>query len=153
MRVFSRLALVVLAVAGLSAPTGVADQYQASCPLTLVSTNAGPTAFNQSPHGLFRFGSQVFALRGQTLTTYTVTDLGDMQVAREDFIGSMAARESNGGRTFANGLPYLRHRAGIEVFDLRNVRPGGNAPLLLSRTPNVHYRRLAVFGNLLAALF
>jgi hypothetical protein len=86
MRVFSRLALVVLAVGVLSAPAAFADQYQATCPLTLVATNATNAAtspFYLSPHGVFRFGSQVFALRGQTLTTYTVTDLGDMQIARE----------------------------------------------------------------------
>src|SRR5207248_11164934 len=153
MRVLSRLALVVLAVAVLSAPTAVADQFQATCPLTLVATNAGPTAFYQSPHGVFRFGSQVFELRGQTLTTYTVTDLGDMQVAREDFVGSMAGRESNGGTAFSNGFLYVSSEAGIEIFDLRGVRPGGNPPLLVSRTPNVHYRRLAVLGNMLAALF
>ena len=102
MRVLSRLVLVVLAVAVLSAPAALADQYQAICPLTLVATNAPPTAFYQSPHGVFRFGSQVFALRGQTLTTYAVTDLGDMQIAREDFIGALAARETKGG---ARGRP------------------------------------------------
>ena len=90
MRVFSRLAFVVLAVAVLSAPTAVADQYQATCPLTLVATNAGPTAFYQSPHGVFRFGSQVFALRGQTLTTYTVTELEQGRRVVLDGVGEKA---------------------------------------------------------------
>src|SRR5205823_3569504 len=107
----------------------------------------------KSPHGVFRFGTQVFELRGQTLTTYAVTALGDMQVAREDLVTSMAARESNGGIAFNNGFLFLSSEAGLEIFDLRGVRAGGNAPLLVSRTPGLHYRRLAVFGNTLAALF
>src|SRR3954449_8311705 len=135
MRVLSRLALVVLAVAAFSAPTAVADQFQASCPLTLVATNAGPTAFYQSPHGVFRFGSQVFALRGQTLTTYTVTDLGDMQIAREDFIGALAARETKGGVAFAAGFLYVSSEAGLEIYDLRNVHGDRDAVALISRTP------------------
>src|SRR3954469_12841614 len=153
MRVLSRLAVVVLAVAVLSAPTAVADQYQATCPLTLVSTNAGPTAFYQSPHGVFRFNSQVFALRGQTLTTYTVTDLGDMQIAREDFVGALAARETKGGVAFASGFLYISSEAGLEIYDLRNVRAGGTAPILISRTPGLRYHRLAISGTTLAALY
>jgi len=153
MRVLSRLALVVLAVAVLSASTAFADQYQATCPLTLVATNAGPTAFYQSPHGVFRFGSQVFALRGQTLTTYTVTDLGDMQIAREDFIGSLAARETKGGMAFNAGFLYVSSEAGLEIYDLRSVRAGGTAPILVSRTPGLRYHRLAVSGTTLAALY
>jgi hypothetical protein len=153
MRVLSRLALVVLAVAVLSAPTAIADQFQATCPLTLVATNAGPTAFYQSPHGVFRFNSQVFALRGQTLTTYTVTDLGDMQIAREDFIGALAARETKGGVAFNAGFLYVSSEAGLEIYDLRNVRAGGTAPILVSRTPGLRYHRLAVSGNVLAALY
>ncbi len=153
MRVLSRLALVVLAVAVLSAPTAIADQYEASCPLTLVATNAPPTAFYQSPHGVFRFGTQVFALRGQTLTTYTVTDLGDMQIAREDFIGALAARESKGGVAFSSGFLYVSSEAGLEIYDLRNVRAGGTAPILVSRTPGLRYHRLAISGTTLAALY
>jgi len=153
MRVLSRLALVVLAVAVLSAPTAIADQYGASCPLTLVATNAAPTAFYQSPHGVFRFGTQVFALRGQTLTTYAVTDLGDMQIAREDFIGALAARETKGGVAFNAGFMYISSEAGLEIYDLRNVRAGGTAPILVSRTPGLRYHRLAVSGTTLAALY
>jgi hypothetical protein len=153
MRVLSRLALVVLAVAVLSAPTALADQFQATCPLTLVATNAGPTAFYQSPHGVFRFGTQVFALRGQTLTTYTVTELGDMQIAREDFIGALAARETKGGVAFNAGFLYVSSEAGLEIYDLRSVRAGGTAPILISRTPGLRYHRLAISGNTLAALY
>jgi len=108
MRVFSRIALVVISVAVLVAPAALGQPNVATCPVTLVAQNAPATDFYKSPHGVFRFGSQVFELRGQTLTTYTVTDLGDMQVAREDFIGSMAARESNGAAVFNNGWqPFL----------------------------------------------
>ena len=153
MRVFSRIALFVLGVAVISASVALGQPFVATCPLTLVAQNAPATDFYRSPHGVFRFGTQVFELRGQTLTTYTITELGDMQVAREDFVGAMAARESNGGVAFNNGFLFLSSEAGLEIFDLRNVRVGGNAPLLISRTPNLHYRRLAVFGNTLAALF
>ena len=158
MRVFSRIALVFLAVAVFSAAVALGQPNVASCPVTLVAQNPPASDFYKSPHGIYRFSSgglsQVFELRGQTLTTYTVTDLGDMQVAREDFIGSLAGRESNGGTAFRNdGFLFVSSEAGIEIFDLRGVRAGGSAPLLVSRTPNVHYRRLAVFGNMLAALF
>ncbi|HEX9458397.1 MAG TPA: hypothetical protein VGA84_04590 [Thermoanaerobaculia bacterium] len=153
MRVLSRLALVVLVAAVFSAPTAFADQYQATCPLTLVATNSPPTAFYQSPHGVFRFGTQVFALRGQTLTTYTVTDLGDMQIAREDFIGSLAARETKGGVAFSSGILYVSSEAGLEIYDLRNVRAGGTAPILISRTQGLRYHRLAISGTTLAALY
>lgn len=153
MRVLSRIALVVLAVAVFSATAAVADQYQATCPLTLVATNAAPTAFYQSPHGVFRFGSQVFALRGQTLTTYIATDLGDMQIAREDFIGTLAARETKGGVAFSNGFLYVSSEAGLEIYDLRNVRAGGPPVTLVSRTPGLRYHRLAISGNTLAALY
>jgi hypothetical protein len=153
MRVFSRLALVFLAVTVLSATATFADQYQATCPLTLVAINGAATAFYQSPHGVFRFGSQVFALRGQTLTTYTVTDLGDMQVAREDFIAALAARETKGGVAFSNGILYISSEAGLEIYDLHNVRAGGTAPQLISRTPGLRYHKLAISGNTLAALY
>lgn len=153
MRVLSRIALVVLVAAVLVPTAAFADQYQATCPLTLVATNAAPTAFYLSPHGVFRFGSQVFALRGQTLTTYTVTELGDMQIAREDFIGALAARETKGGVAFSNGFLYVSSEAGLEIYDLRSVRAGGTAPILISRTPGLRYHRLAISGNTLAALY
>jgi len=153
MRVFSRIALVVILVVSL-VPSLYADHLTADCPLTLVGQSAPPAnSFALSPHGVFRFGSQVFALRGQTLSTYTVTDLGDLQLAREDFIGSQASRESNGGTAFANGILYLSSEAGLEIYDLRNVRVGGNSPILISRMAGVHYRRLAINGNTLAGLF
>jgi hypothetical protein len=151
MRVLSRVALVVIVVF-LAVPL-FADHFQGDCPLSLVANNPASSDFNLSPHGAFRSGSQVFVLRGQTLTTYTLTDLGDMQIAREDFIGSLGARETNGGVTFNSGFLYVSSEAGLEIFDLRNVRPGGAAPALVSRTPGLHYRRLAVSGNTLAALY
>lgn len=151
MRVFSRIVVVVLLVV-CSSPL-LADHFIGECPLTLVASNAPSTSIEASPHGVFRFGTLVFALRGQTLTTYTVNDIGDLLVAREDFVGSMAARESNGGITFSNGYLFLSSEAGLEIFDLRNVRAGGNAPILVSRTAGLHYRRLAVMGNILAGVY
>ncbi|GAC1395061.1 MAG: hypothetical protein NVSMB68_11950 [Thermoanaerobaculia bacterium] len=153
MRVLSRFALVVIVALGFSSPRLHADHLQADCPLTLVGNNPAASDFSLSPHGVFRSGSQVFVLRGQTLSTYNVTDTGDMQIAREDFIGSMGARESTGGVAFSNGYLYVSSEAGLEVFDLRNVRAGGTAPALVSRTPGVHYRRLAVNGTMLAGLY
>lgn len=152
MRVGSRIALSVFAVVLLSATT-VFGQFQAQCPLTLVSTNPPASPFYESPHGVFRSGSQVFALRGQTLTTYTVTDLGDMKVDREDLINSLAGRDSNGGVAFSNGFLYISSEAGLEIFDLRGVRSGGTAPILITRAPSLRYRRLAVNGNTLAGLY
>jgi hypothetical protein len=152
MRVFSRIALVVL-VGIFSALPLSADHFTAECQLSLVSTNEPETGFGLSPHGVFRYGSQVFALRGQTLTTYAITDLGDMSVAREDFIGSLGAHESNGGVVFGGGYLYLSTQAGLEIYDLRGVRADGSAPVLVSRTPGLHYRRLALNGSLLAGVY
>src|ERR1043165_6360371 len=115
-----------------------ATQSQAPAPMQLVATNPPASAFYQSPHGVFRFGTQVFALRGQTLTTYTVTDLGDLTIAREDFVGALGAREANGGVAFNNGFMFVSSEAGLEVLDLRSVRAGGTAPNLVSRLPGPH---------------
>jgi len=152
MRVFPRLALVALGI--LIAPAVFAsDQFHADCPLTLVATNAPASNFNNSPAGAFRSGNQIFVLRGQTVSTFNVTDLGDMQVVREDFVGTMGARETNGGVAFSNGFLFVSGDAGLEIFDMRNVRAGGNAPLFVSRTPGFHYHRLAVSGNTLAGVY
>src|SRR5205085_2143126 len=153
MRVFSRIALVLFCVAVISAPAALGQPNVASCPVTLVAQNPPASDFYKSPHGIFRFGSQVFALRGQTLTTYTVTDLGDMQIAREDFIGALAARETKGGVAFNAGFLYVSSEAGLEIYDLRNVRAGGTAPILVSRTPGLRYHRLAISGSTLAGLY
>jgi len=152
MRVFPRLALVILVI--LFAPAIFAsDPFHADCPLTLVATNAPASNFNDSPSGAFRSGSQIFVLRGQTVSTFSVTDLGDMQVVREDFVGTMGARETNGGVAFSNGFLFVSGDSGLEVFDMRNVRAGGSAPQPLSRTPGFHYHRLAVSGNTLAGVY
>src|ERR1700712_4309659 len=103
MRVLSRVALVVL-TAILAVPAAFSDHLTPECPLTLAGGSAASTSLGLSPHGVFRNGNSVFVLRGQTLTTYNVTDLGDVQVAREDFMGSLAAREPQGGTAFANGF-------------------------------------------------
>src|SRR5438046_2243660 len=152
MRVFSRIAFSLLAVAVLALPA-FSQPLQSACPLTLVASNPPASAFGQSPHGVFRSGSQVFVLRGQTLTTYTVTDLGDMQIAREDFIGDLAGRTPIGAATFSNGFLYVSSEVGLEIYDLRNVRAGGSAPVRTSRTAGLIYHRLAVSGTTLAALF
>ncbi len=154
MRVFSRIALTLLAAAVLVQPL-VAQQHQANCPLTLVATNPPASSIALSPHGVFRSGNQVFVLRGQTLTTYTVTDLGDMQIAREDLILGLAGRNAIGGVAFSSstGQLFVSSEAGLEVFNLANVRVGGTAPAFVTRINGLNYRRLALSGNILAALF
>ncbi|HKB81457.1 MAG TPA: hypothetical protein VKH35_17235 [Thermoanaerobaculia bacterium] len=131
----------------------MASHFQADCPLQLVASNPATSDLDVSPHGAFRFGNQFFVLRGQTLTTYTVTALGDLQIAREDFLGSLGAREVNGGVAFNGGFLYISSDAGLEIYDLRGVRAGGSAPSLISRTANVHYRRMASNGTILAGIF
>lgn len=153
MRVFPRVALAVIVL--LTAPMLLANHLQADCPMTLVATDAPPSGadFSTSPHGVFRFGTQVFALRGGWLTTYTVNDVGNLTLARQDFIGSLGARETNGGVAFNNGYLFLSSEAGLEIYDLRGVKAGGTAPILVSRTAGLHYRRLAVNGTTLAGLY
>ncbi|MDQ3283104.1 MAG: hypothetical protein M3Q69_17020, partial [Acidobacteriota bacterium] len=151
MRVRSRIALVVVALFSLSVP--LFAQLSTSCPLSLADTTAPSSNFELSPHGIFRSGNLVYALRGQVLTTYTVNETGNLQIAREDFIGSMAGRESEGGVAFANGFLYVSSEAGLEIFNLTNVRAGGSAPTRVARIPGLHYRRLSVSGNRLAGLF
>ena len=96
MRVWSRVALVVVVVL-LSALPLAADHYKAECPLSLADSTPPATAFDLSPHGVFRSGTLVYALRGQILATYTTTDVGNLVLAREDFINSLGARETEGG--------------------------------------------------------
>src|SRR4051812_2086677 len=98
MRVLSRVALVLTLVVCSVVPLS-AQRLTGDCPLSLVGSTppTEETNFNTSPHGVFRFGNLVFALRGSNLTTYSVTDLGDLQIVREDPLGSLAGRESVGG--------------------------------------------------------
>ncbi|HVT03226.1 MAG TPA: hypothetical protein VHL58_07585, partial [Thermoanaerobaculia bacterium] len=154
MRSIRMFLLVVLAVSFL-VPAAFADHFIANCPLSFVGNREAGSRFGDSPHGTFRSGSMIYILRGQTLTTLDSTDLGDVSVAREDLITSMANRESSGGVTFNNGFLFVSGEAGLEIFDLRSTRGGvgGNAPILVSRTPGLHYRRLAVSGNLLVGLY
>src|SRR2546430_1133661 len=155
MRVFSRIVLTLVAVLLVSGSPLFASHFEADCPLQLVASTLLPTPFGQSPHGAFRFGNQVFVLRGQALTTYSVTDVGDISntAPRQDFLGTLGGGEAAGGVTFANGFLYVSSDAGLEIFDLRATRAGGSAPSLVSRTPNLHYRRLAISNNILAAVF
>lgn len=152
MRVWSRVAIVVTTIL-LSALPAFGDHTQGECPLSLVDTTPAVTEFHLSPHGVFRSGSLVYVLRGNILTTYTTNDVGNLTIAREDFLGSLAAREAEGGTAFANGFLYVSSEAGLEIFDLTNTRAGGTAPIRRSITPGRHYRRLAVSGNRLAGVF
>ncbi|MHB0969109.1 MAG: LVIVD repeat-containing protein [Thermoanaerobaculia bacterium] len=132
-----------------------AEHTVANCPLTLVGESAATTDFDTSPHALFRNGDVAWALRGQTLTTFAITELGDIQVARRDQMSTLSARDRDGAVAYGGGYMFISSEAGLEIFDLRNTRPGANpsAPTLVSRTPGWHYRRMAVTGNLLAAVY
>ena len=147
MRVWSRVALVLGLV--LSASIASADHYQGDCPLSLVDSTPPLQDFNLSPHGVFRSGNTVYVLRGQTLTTYTTNDVGNLTIARADFL-AMAARETDGGVAFFGGFLYVSSEAGLEIWDLTNASA---APRRRSITANLHYRRLTANGNRLAGLY
>jgi hypothetical protein len=94
MRGWSRLALVVV----LFFTTAVsADHVQGECPLSLADSTPAGTAFERSPHGVFRSGNLVYVLRGNTLTTYSTNYTGNLTIAREDALFDLRARETEGG--------------------------------------------------------
>jgi hypothetical protein len=150
MRVWSRFLLVVALL--LIATTGYSDHTEGECSLSLVDTIPAVSDFHLSPHGVFRSGNLVYVLRGNILTTYTTNDVGNLTIAREDFL-ELAGRETEGGTAFSNGFLYVSSEAGLEIFDLTNTRAGGTAPVRRSITPRRHYRRIAVSGNRLAGVF
>ena len=115
----------------------------------LVDSTPALTDFALSPHGVFRNGNTVYVLRGQILTTYTVTDTGNLTVAREDFLDQLGARETEGGVAYGDGFLYVSSEAGLEIWQLSTV----GAPVRRSVTPSLHYRRLAVSGTRLAGLY
>jgi len=156
MRVNFRIFLLVVLTLGILTPTAFADHFTANCPLSLVGSNpAGATPFFQSPRGAFKNGSVVYLLRGGRITTLSVTDLGDVQIGRDDVLNTLSGRENEGGVAYSNGFLFMSTEAGLEIFDLRNTRggAGGVAPSLVSRTPGLHYRQLTVSGNLLAGVY
>ena len=126
MRVGSRVALVLVVL--LSASFASADHIQGDCPLSLVDSTPALTDFDLSPHGVFRNGSTVYVLRGQILTTYSTNDIGNLSVAREDFLDTLGARETEGGVTYGDGFLYVSSERGLEIWDLNNTRAGGTAP-------------------------
>jgi len=154
MGVKSRLS-IILVVSFLFVPSVFADHLIADCPLTFVGSSEADSPFYRSPHGVFKNGSVIYVLRGQTLTTLAANDTGEVEVEREDFISTLAGRDVDGGTDYANGYLYVSSEAGLEIFDLRNVHGGvgGTAPTRVSRTITPHYREIAVFGNVLAAMF
>lgn len=152
MRLIFRVFLLSLLAVGIST-TVQAEHFTADCPLSLVGATPAISSFTSSPHGAFKNGSVVYMLRGQTLTTLEATTLGDLAVAREDFVDELSNKEDEGGTLYHNGYLFVSGDAGLEVFDLRSVHAGGSAPSLLARIPGLHYRRMAASGNLLAATF
>lgn len=151
MRVWSRIALVVVVL--FSASFIEAEHYQSSCPLSLTGVTPPSSEFDLSPHFVFRQGDLVHALRGQTLLTYDVNDIGDLELVREDVITAMASRETEGGIAYSNGYLFVSGESGLEIFDVSDVSVGGSAPTLVHRAAGFHYRRITVDGNRLAGLF
>ena len=155
MRLMVRVFLASLLSLVLLVPVTLADHLQGDCPLSLVGSTAPTSEFYFSPHGTFRNGSVIYLLRGEALTTLNLTDLGDVTIARQDRIATLAGLEEEGDTAYSNGFLYITSEAGLEVFDLRNVHGGtsGSAPVFVSRSTTPHYRRIAVSGNLLAAVY
>ena len=154
MRVLSRFALVVVVVLSLAAPLA-ADHFVGQCPLSLADSAPPTSRFADSPTAVFTSGNQIFVLRGNTITTYSRNDAGQLTdpPVRSDLLGSLGAREQNGGVAFNNNRLFLSSEAGFEIFDLASMASNGAGPSFVSRTPNLHYRRLAVSGNIVAALY
>jgi hypothetical protein len=154
MRSVSRVFLLVLVLLAASAPAILAEHVVADCPLTLVGQSAPASHWDLSPHGIFRNGSVIYTLRGQTLTTLSATDTGELIIGREDFLSNLSATGLDGGVTYSNGYLFVSSGAGLEIYDLRNTRPGttGLAPVKVTRVSAPHYQRLAVFGNVLIGL-
>ncbi|MDX1582845.1 MAG: hypothetical protein R3338_04520 [Thermoanaerobaculia bacterium] len=155
MRSVSRVTLLVFTLLAVVAPPAMADHFVADCPLTFVQKAEPASLVGLSPHGIFKNGSVIYVLRGQVLTTLDVTDTGELVVAREDFLESLAANDVDGGVAYSNGYLFISSGAGIEIYDLRNTMggPGGSAPVKVSRTEAPHYQRLVVQGNVLAGLY
>jgi len=149
-----RIGLLLCLILG-SFATLSANHFVADCPLSLIGQTIPSTQFYQSPHGVFRNGSSIYVLRGQTITTLAINDTGEVQVVREDLLATLHARETDGGTAYSGGYLFVSGEGGLEIFDLRNTRAGAGAtaPVLVSRTPGLHYRRLAVMGNVLAGLY
>lgn len=144
--------VTALAVAGL-ATSASANHLTADCPLTFVGQVAPTSEFQLSPHGVFRNGSSVYVLRGRSLTTLTASSLGELTLARQDTLNDLHGVGADGATTYADGYLYIASEAGLEIFDLRNTRADGTAPVFTSRAAAPHYRRMSVSGNLLAATY
>lgn len=153
MRLINRVVFLTLLLAFATTGPALADHFVADCPLSLVSGTPSISSFASSPHGVFKNGSMVYLMRGQNLTTLEATALGDLKVVREDFLDEMVNRDPNGGSVYHNGYLFVAGDAGLETWDLRNVRPNGTAPVQIGVIPNVHYQRLTARGNVLAALY
>lgn len=142
-----------VALAGLAlVPAARANHAVADCPLSLVGQLAPAGEVQLSPHGVFRNGSVVYLLRGRTLTTLNANGVGELTVGRQDTLTDLQGAGLGGTTAYSDGYLFSASAAGLEIFDLRNTREGGTAPAFLSRTPTPHYRRIAVSGNLLAAV-
>ena len=152
MRLIFRFVLLTL-VAVLSLTTLFADHLDADCPLSFVGSSAASSGFGLGPHGIVRNGSLLYMLRGGTLTTLNITDVGDITLARPVDPLTTLGREPDGGVVYNNGHLYVSTERGLEIYDIRGAVAGGAGPQFVTTIPGVHYRRLATSGGLLAGLF
>jgi hypothetical protein len=152
---FTFRTLLVVVTLSLAVPAAFADHFVSNCPLDFIGSAPANSAFLQSPHGVFKNGGVIYSLRGQHLVTMNITQLGDVQVVRDDIMSTLAPRETVGGVAYQNGFLFVSGEGGLEIYDLRNTRGGvgSSSPILVSRTAGLHYRRLALNGNLLAGLY
>lgn len=155
MRLTVRKSLVVLALFLFFVPSASGDHFVSDCRLSLVGSAGPSTPFGSSPNGVFKNGSVIYSLRGDRLTTFSINDVGEVIVARDDEMSPFAARDVEGAVTYDAGYMYVSSEAGLEVFDLRTVQPGpfGTEPIRVSRTPGLHYRQMTASGNLLAGVY
>jgi len=104
MRFHLRKSLLLVLILAVVTPGLRADHLVADCPLSLVGTTAPSRPFTNSPHGIFRNGSVIYALRGDRLTTLSINPVGEIVVAREDALAPLTSREDEGGVAYSNGF-------------------------------------------------
>ena len=95
----------------------------------------------------------MYVVHGGTLTTFNVTDVGEIRLSRPEDPLPLMGRENDGGITYSNGRLYVSTERGLEVYDLTGAVNGGVGPVFVTRIPGLHYRRLTASGDLLAGLF
>ena len=87
------------------------------------------------------------------LTTYTANDVGNLTIAREDFLGLAARGRPKAASRSRTATSTSAARPVSRSATSRNTRAGGTAPVRRSHHAGLHYRRLTASGNRLAGLY